>query len=518
MKKSSSHKKKKKKSKSKDNTLDASSTVTTTIVVEENKDKDTSPPAASNVQQKSDNVPTPKTKVVNNASKKKKNERSTNNNNNSKSTTNNNDNDDPSKWSKSKKKRMRMKYSKSAKRQQHPDTKNPSPSTKEKNIVSKDNNSKKATTEVADVADNNNDEPKICKNQTITIVNTESSSTSTISHHDKVDVDKKEKKKKRKKHTTKDTDKDEEEDKTTAVSEVDYHQKNEVKKRKVDNVDQDDLTQHINSTTTTTARFAFKVDDTDHCETPLKSYQDIVDILDQLAHSLHKSRSSLIIYDPYYCNGGIKTKLASLGFTNVINNNSDFYNDISKKNIPHYDVLLTNPPYSGAHMGKLLGYCKQIAATSDGNNKPFLLLLPHYVYTKDYYQLMLGKEISSSMFYLVPMSRYNYVPPSWVEAEKGSKALTSGKQDTAPFPSFWYCHAGNINMTDDDSSSLIESNWLVDKFGSSGTVRPKHISKLRYAKCTKDIPRDFRGEFDPNNKRANPKARKRAAKLLAASR
>ena len=163
-------------------------------------------------------------------------------------------------------------------------------------------------------------------------------------------------------------------------------------------------------------------------------------------------------------------------------------------------------------MGKLLGYCKQIAQTTD-NNKPYLLLLPHYVYTKEYYQLMLGKEVSSSMFFLVPMSRYNYVPPSWVEAEKGSKALTSGKQDTAPFPSFWYCHTGA-----NGSSSLIKSNWLVEKFGSSGTVRPKHISKLRYANCTKDIPRDFRGEFDPNNKRANPKARKRAAKLLAASR
>lgn len=177
-------------------------------------------------------------------------------------------------------------------------------------------------------------------------------------------------------------------------------------------------------------------------------------------------------------------------------------------------VLVTNPPYSGVHMGTLLGYCKQIAtATITDKKKPFLLLLPHYVYNKDYYQLMLGKEVLSAMFFLVPMSRYNYVPPSWVEADKGSKALVSGKRDTAPFPSFRYCHAGA-----NDNTSLIESNWLVEKFGSSGTVRPKHHSKLRYAKCTKDIPRDFRGEFDPNNKRANPKARKRAAKLLAASR
>ena len=461
---------KKKKRKSKDDTLQESSSK----VVEDNKDA----PTTSDAKQSSDIVSTKKEAVT---AKKNASDNSNNNTNN----------DDPSKWSKSKKKRMRMKYSKTAKRQQlHQDMKNP---TKEKKSVLSDDKSK--TTDIA-VADN--DVSKI-SNDDQAVTNTEIISPPTTSQNDNVE---KKKKKKRTKHTTtKDTDKEEDNGTsphTTAADNVDTSQ-NESKKQKLNN-DND----------TSSSRFAFKVDDTDHCETPLKAYQDIVDILDQLARSLNKSRSSLIIYDPYYCDGGIKTKLASLGFTNVINNNSDFYVDISKKNIPQYDVLLTNPPYSGVHMGKLLGYCKQIATT---DNKPYLLLLPHYVYTKDYYQLMLGKEVSSSMFFLVPMSRYNYVPPSWVEAEKGSKALTSGKQDTAPFPSFWYCHTGA-----NGSSSLIKSNWLEEKFGSSGTVRPKHISKLRYANCTKDIPRDFRGEFDPNNKRANPKARKRAAKLLAASR
>ena len=151
-------------------------------------------------------------------------------------------------------------------------------------------------------------------------------------------------------------------------------------------------------------------------------------------------------------------------------------------------------------MEKILNFC---SAESSAKQKPFLLLLPHFVYTKDYYQRALAPNTISSMFFLVPEVRYSYIPPSWVEANKGSKALEQGKNKTAPFPSFWYCHAPN---------KMMSSSWLTDKFGPSGMIRSRHRSKLRYAKSSKDIPRDFRGEFDPTKKRANPRARKRAAK------
>jgi hypothetical protein len=218
-----------------------------------------------------------------------------------------------------------------------------------------------------------------------------------------------------------------------------------------------------------------------------------VDLLDQLAKSLGKNRSTLSIYDPYYCNGGVKQKLVSLGFRNVTNRNRDFYEDIAKKSTPDYDILITNPPYSGVHMEKLLTF-----ASKDGN-KPFLLLLPHFVYTKDYYARALR---SKTLFFLVPEARYAYVPPNWVTASDGSKALAKGKDKTAPFPSFWYCH----------TSDLLPAQWLTQTFGPSGMVRPKHRSKLRYAQSTKEIPRDFKGEFDVTKKRPNPKARKREAK------
>jgi len=409
--------------------------------------------------------------------------------------TNNKDDNDPSKWSKSKKKRMRAKFSKMAKRQG-------------KNHTTKQEDKPTETTSTPSInEDSGVTQPELNEEATKATTpfdnaNSGGEEVTDTKHNNREDTkNKKLKKNKRKKSKE---DKDKEETSGTVVTDTNItgydeyqYQKDNKKQKRDDN--NDNIT---NNNSRNTSRFAFKVDEADHCETPLAAYQDIVDVLDKLASSLNKSRSSLIIYDPYYCDGGIKKKLASIGFTNVINNNSDFYKDIKEKEIPEYDILLTNPPYSGAHMGKLLKYCKEIA--TEEKKKPFLLLLPHYVYTKDYYQLMLGPKVSSSMFFLVPLKRYNYIPPAWVDAEKGSKALADGrKQDTAPFPSFWYCHT-------DTSISL---DWLEDTFGKSGTVKPKHRSKLRYAKCTKDIHREFKGEFDPNNKRANPRARKRAAKM-----
>ena len=247
-------------------------------------------------------------------------------------------------------------------------------------------------------------------------------------------------------------------------------------------------------------RYAFQVDDTDHCETPFDAYQDVLELLDQVAKSLGKNRSNLSIYDPYYCDGGVTKRLASLGFANVRNVNRDFYDDIANGLTPPYDILVTNPPYSGVHIEKLLHFC------CDNRTKPFLLLMPHFVYTKDYYHKAFHDAKTNQTlvhpFFLVPKTRYAYVPPKWVDAHDGSKALARGKDNTAPFPTFWYC----------STQSLLPQTWLTDRYGPSGMVRSPHRSGLRYAQSTNDIPRDFKGEFDVSKKRPNPKARKRAAK------
>ena len=273
----------------------------------------------------------------------------------------------------------------------------------------------------------------------------------------------------------------------------------------------------------------FEVDDSDHCETPLRAYQDICVILDQLLLPIgdtnnatktapvttnrnnRKPRSSLRIYDPYYCDGGVKIKLASMGFTNVINENRDFYQDIATNQVPEYDVLVTNPPYSGHHMEKLLDFCVK----QSSKKKPCLLLLPHFVYTKDYYS-----EAKRSFSFLVPSMRYSYVPPSWVAHRSGAaKALAKGKDTTAPFPSFWYylTTTTTSSKTNTNSISKLSAEWLTATFGSSGSIKSKHSSGLRYADSPLDIPREFKGEFDPTKKRPNPRARKRMRMAAAAA-
>lgn len=240
--------------------------------------------------------------------------------------------------------------------------------------------------------------------------------------------------------------------------------------------------------TTSYLQHPFEVDATDHCETPLEAYRDVAALLDQVAKSLGKTRRNLSIYDPYFCDGGVKVKLTSLGFGNVRNENEDFYKAIQNRTVPEFDVLLTNPPYSGMHVEKLLSFVGK-------SNKPFLLLLPHYVYTKDYYQRALGSQVKP--FFLVPKSRYSYLPPSWVQ--NGSTALTKGKVTTSPFPSFWYCHGNNVS-----------AQWLTQTNGSSGVYR--HDRKIQYANCTAHIPREMKGEFDASKKRRpNARSRRRAA-------
>eukprot|EP01034_Spumella_vulgaris_P029301 gene29301-36326_t len=103
-------------------------------------------------------------------------------------------------------------------------------------------------------------------------------------------------------------------------------------------------------------------------------------VLSSLATQLGKTIDKLVIYDPYWCKGNTVSRLAELGFINVINRNRDFYKDIKNKQLPDYDILVTNPPYSGEHKVKLLAF---LASRPD---KPFALLLPAYTATKSYWK------------------------------------------------------------------------------------------------------------------------------------
>ena len=179
----------------------------------------------------------------------------------------------------------------------------------------------------------------------------------------------------------------------------------------------------------------FPVNADDHCETGPDAYGDVATLLHLLAGRLGKTPATLSIYDPYFCAGGVKRHLASEGFTSVYNKCEDFYAVVEAGEVPPHDVVVTNPPYSGEHVDKLLRFCRT-------NGKPFLLLMPNYFCAKPYYTTALGGgEAADSMLYLCPKKRYNYWTPKGLrnsEKVQGQHKGAGGAFRTSPFVSFWY--------------------------------------------------------------------------------
>ncbi|CAM9404559.1 unnamed protein product, partial [Phaeothamnion confervicola] len=143
----------------------------------------------------------------------------------------------------------------------------------------------------------------------------------------------------------------------------------------------------------------FPTDYCDHFETPLRAYRDAEPVLVGLAAALGKARAELQIWDPFFCAGRTPRLLAQLGFTSVHHENVDFYEVIRQGAVPPHDVFVTNPPYSGNHKRRCLEFCA-------ASGKPWLLLMPNYVATKDYYR--------SSALTRTPASatgRFTWCPP-----------------------------------------------------------------------------------------------------------
>ena len=173
------------------------------------------------------------------------------------------------------------------------------------------------------------------------------------------------------------------------------------------------------------SEYPYELDAADHCETPVEAYLHISGVLETLARSLGKTRATLSIYDPYYCEGGMVERLRSLGFGAVYNKCEDFYDRIANETTPSFDVLVTNPPYSGEHVSRLFDFCR-------ASGKPWFVLVPNYCYTKPYYVRFL-QDSKAEYFYIAPKKRYLYLTPKGRRQHKSSKI-------TSPFITFWYCH------------------------------------------------------------------------------
>jgi hypothetical protein len=182
--------------------------------------------------------------------------------------------------------------------------------------------------------------------------------------------------------------------------------------------------------------FPFPAGEDDHCESPLEAYRDIGPLLEWICgkHRQH-NLSSACIYDPYYCNGAVIRHLQLLGFSNVYNRNEDCYqvwSDPTTNKYPSFEIFVTNPPYSGDHIEKLIQHVTSLAF----GTKPWFLLLPNWVHKKDYY---LSATANIRPFYLVPKKRYVYVPPKHFRQSKKS----SVHKKSSPFVSMWYIYGGN---------------------------------------------------------------------------
>jgi hypothetical protein len=106
--------------------------------------------------------------------------------------------------------------------------------------------------------------------------------------------------------------------------------------------------------------------------------------------------------------------------------NEDFYAAMDNDSVPPHDVLLTNPPYSGDHMERLLTFCRD-------HSKPWLLLVPSYVHQKPYFSSIFAE--ARAPFFAVPKKRYMYWSPKGA-CRDNPKVRKDGR--TSPFVTLWY--------------------------------------------------------------------------------
>jgi hypothetical protein len=167
--------------------------------------------------------------------------------------------------------------------------------------------------------------------------------------------------------------------------------------------------------------FPYETIQIDHCETPRDAYVDIVPIL----RRLQGDRDELRIYDPFFCDGAVKRHLEALGFDNVYNEREDFWRVAAENRMPAFDVLVTNPPFSGDNIEKLLAICLKLS-------KPFLLLVPNWLYTKEWFG-SLGAAAREPLL-VVPERRYEFHSPVHLRTVASKSQLS-----TSPFVTIWFC-------------------------------------------------------------------------------
>ena len=238
----------------------------------------------------------------------------------------------------------------------------------------------------------------------------------------------------------------------------------------------------------------FESVNSDHCETPKEAYEHISHVLKSVCRDLNKRPEKLAIYDPFYCTGRVKGLLKSLGFPRVYNKPEDFYKVQKDGAVPKFDVLLTNPPYSGDHVDKLLTFCLESADR-------WMLCLPNYVFRSEFYKTFLEKMASeqngNQPFFLSPIDRYTYVIPEQV-TDRPEYVGEDGKH--SPFLSSWMCSVGDKNMNQQYFDRLDKirprPGWIVTRTHKGAKWKLKKLRRISKNKHVKTNPR-----YDSNPKK-----------------
>lgn len=230
------------------------------------------------------------------------------------------------------------------------------------------------------------------------------------------------------------------------------------------------------------AMFPYETNAEDHCETPLVAYEDVAPLLDRL-RAPTQSRKQLRIYDPFFCDGAVKRHLASLGFTAVHNERHDFWRVVERNELPAFDVLVTNPPFSGDNIERLLAVCL-------GLNKPFLLLVPNWLYTKPYYD-SLGARARAPLL-VVPEKRYEFQSPAHLRAVKKAQLTT------APFVTIWFCFVPPALHGE-----------LANAYALASANRAPGARSVRLYRDPRDLPAAAKSSFDRSRKADKAQTRKK---------
>ena len=184
----------------------------------------------------------------------------------------------------------------------------------------------------------------------------------------------------------------------------------------------------------------FVADPHDHAETPFEAYQDIEPILFRLATLLGRTKAgatALRLYDPFYCAGSVKRHLGRLGFDSVRNDNVDFYNYSNRPTPGDFDVLISNPPFSGDHMPRTVTYAVECG-------RPWLLLMPDFVAKKTWFKQLIGSTPAAPgalpvqrqrLYYLGPATTpYTFAAPGRDGADGGGAPLVPRSHESSlPF-------------------------------------------------------------------------------------